>query len=677
MILLLALAQAVTPAPAPSAVTRPQGAPAHARSGVTSYGADFFAALRPGTALDMVQRIPGFQLDTGSSVRGYEGAAGNVLVDGQRPATKTDDLGELLKRIPAGAVDHIDVIRGGAPGIDMQGKTVIANVLRKNGGGARLLLAVASAFPERVQRIPAGRLEASGQVGKTSWEAALLLAQYADDGTGDGPRAQRDPAGKPLLLGDIYSLGLGSQVITNGALETPVAGGRLRINGRIYFSPFNYDETDIIRLPDSHREVVHADDNVFQTEVGARYTRSYGSRASIELVALRQDKHELEATVFNAPGDAETFNLDSRTAESIGRGVLKVQHSPTLSWEVGGEGAYNTLESQTRASQNGQAQQLPAANVTVSEKRGELFGKTVWRATPTISIEAGVRQEGSQISSAGDLRLEKSLFFTKPRVALTWAPNEQNQVRLRYERAVGQLDFGAFVAARSNATGQTTAGNPNLEPEQAWVGEAAYERRFWNGGAVVLTVRHSQITGVVDTAPFGGFNAPANIGDGTKDEEIVNLTLPLSKFGLRGAQIRGQSTWRQSEVADPTTRQKRAITKLRPLEWEAHFSQDLPNYKLNWGVDAYGMWRERYYRVTYVETDKLGAWVAPFVEWKPRQTWPSGLRSTTPPPADSSARSTSTPGPGAQRPCNRSRIATRDMAACSTSASARPSAPRS
>ena len=36
---------------------------------------------------------------------------------------------ELLRRIPASRVDHIELIRGGAPGIDMQGQTVIANVV--------------------------------------------------------------------------------------------------------------------------------------------------------------------------------------------------------------------------------------------------------------------------------------------------------------------------------------------------------------------------------------------------------------------------------------------------------------------------------------------------------------------------------------------------------------------
>src|SRR5712671_3856043 len=95
--LLYVLAQAA--AAATPAVVAP--APPAAQQGVTSYGPEFFAALRPNTALDMVQRLPGFLLDTGSGVRGYEGAAGNVLIDGQRPAAKSEGIDSILQRMLA------------------------------------------------------------------------------------------------------------------------------------------------------------------------------------------------------------------------------------------------------------------------------------------------------------------------------------------------------------------------------------------------------------------------------------------------------------------------------------------------------------------------------------------------------------------------------------------------
>src|SRR6185369_6799746 len=131
MTLLLVLAQAAVVVAAP------------AQNGVISYPASYFAALQSQNANEMLGHLPGFTLDSGNSSRGYEGSAGNVLIDGQRPASKTDSLDEILKRMPIGVVERIDLIRGGAPGIDMQGKTVLANIIRKKGAGTRLLVAVA------------------------------------------------------------------------------------------------------------------------------------------------------------------------------------------------------------------------------------------------------------------------------------------------------------------------------------------------------------------------------------------------------------------------------------------------------------------------------------------------------------------------------------------------------
>ena len=97
-------------------------APSSAAASVISYPASFFAAMRPDRAYDMVLRLPGFTFDDGSAVRGLAGAAGNVLIDGQRPSSKTDDLVAILQRIPAAQVARIDLIRGGQTGIDMQSK---------------------------------------------------------------------------------------------------------------------------------------------------------------------------------------------------------------------------------------------------------------------------------------------------------------------------------------------------------------------------------------------------------------------------------------------------------------------------------------------------------------------------------------------------------------------------
>ncbi len=62
----------------------------------------------------MIVRLPGFRLDGGDSARGFAGTAGNVLINGERPTTKSENLEGILKRISATAVERVELIRGGA-----------------------------------------------------------------------------------------------------------------------------------------------------------------------------------------------------------------------------------------------------------------------------------------------------------------------------------------------------------------------------------------------------------------------------------------------------------------------------------------------------------------------------------------------------------------------------------
>ncbi|MBL9068839.1 MAG: Plug domain-containing protein [Sphingopyxis sp.] len=100
----------------------PTAAQEAAGEGRTAYASDFFSRSQPTSAHDMVVLLPGFRLVEGDTeLRGYSGASGNVLVDGQRPAGKAETLEEVLKRIPATRVERIELVRAGAPGVDMQG----------------------------------------------------------------------------------------------------------------------------------------------------------------------------------------------------------------------------------------------------------------------------------------------------------------------------------------------------------------------------------------------------------------------------------------------------------------------------------------------------------------------------------------------------------------------------
>ena len=99
---------------------------------VVTYSANFFQRYQPNSALDMVQRVPGFQIDDGDNKRGFGAASGNVLINDRYPSAKQDEASRILERIPASQVERIDLIRGQVRGIDLRAKTVVVSIILRD-----------------------------------------------------------------------------------------------------------------------------------------------------------------------------------------------------------------------------------------------------------------------------------------------------------------------------------------------------------------------------------------------------------------------------------------------------------------------------------------------------------------------------------------------------------------
>ena len=595
-----------------------------AGGGVTPYPAAFFAASQPNTARDMIDRLPGFLFDDGDTVRGFAGAAGNVLIDGVRPTSKSDDLDSILRRIPASQVARIDIIRGGAPGIDMQGKTVMANVIRKTGAANTGLVAAALQSVTGDGRLtPTIRLEATHRDNGTLLEGSLIVAQFFDDGAGDGPEAITAPGGGLLTAKRDNTEGGGGQVVATAAYTTPLLGGSFRVNTQLNGQQYIFDERDQDKASLSIQpNLDHEQQNREQGELGLTYDRAFGAKLSTETLFIQQLQGEDFKDHFSEIGQVDRYREQHTNGESILRSTVTYSYASNLTLVAGGEGAFNWLNSHTTYVTNGAVEVLPAADVQVTELRGEVSGKATWVINPRFTLEAGLRYEASHITSAGDVVFEKTLTYPKPRIVLTWSPDTADQFRFRVEETVGQLDFNAFVAASSLTTGQIFTGNPNLSPQQALVYEAAYERRFLKSGDFTVTYRHSNLVDVIDRAPVvspaGDFDDPANIGGGTKDELITSLNVPLDRFRIPGGLIKANLTWRKSRVTDPTTGQQRPLGNLRPREGEIDFNQDLPKWKLTWGATYNLGWRQPYYSFNQVEIDNFRQFGTLFVEYRPK-----------------------------------------------------------
>lgn len=608
------------PADAPAAVA--------ADTNVIAYPAAFFAESRPTNAFDMIQRLPGFQLEGGDQVRGFAGSGGNVLINGQRPTSKSVMLELQLRRIPANTVERIELIRGGAPGIDMMGQTLVANIIRSTNTVSTTAVTLGFRPYTNGWIGPRGGIEWSQRTGALSLEgqASIEFRNSFQEG-GDGERLIFNPNGSLREAADFKSVRRGPAIAVNGAAELEKGADIFRLN--VGFNRTDEEGYDrFLRYDPAGRflgQQYLTDDLLRDTwEVGGDYEHLFANGISARALALQTLRFEDVVEDSQQPGLTQTSDRSQKSGESIVRGTLSAQPVASLNLEGGVEGVFNFLDATSAVTRNGAPVILPNANLRVEERRGEAFATSTWKPSQRLTIETGLRLEASRISSTGDTANSRSFFFPKPRLLISYSPSTLlNQVRLRVERTVGQLTFTDFVASAELATGTATAGNAELEPERAWVFEATLERRFWGRGALVLTATHEEVQAVVDRVPINGtFDAPGNIGDGRRDAIGANLTLPLDRLGIRGARLTSAVTWRWSQVTDPVTGRERRISNERFANGNVRFTHDLARLRSTYGFEIlmFGT-PQTQYRINELRKNSDDSYLYAYWDYKPDPTW--------------------------------------------------------
>ncbi|MDE2500636.1 MAG: TonB-dependent receptor [Alphaproteobacteria bacterium] len=593
------------------------------QTGVLTYPASFFADAKLNTAYDMIQRLPGFTFDDGKTERGFAGNAGNVVIDGLRPTAKTDDLQSILSRIPASDVDHIDVIRGGVPGIDMHGQTVVADVVRKKSDSTQIVADLEDNFWPDGHSVPNASVDFTQHSGDSTYEASLSRIGNFDDSVGKGFYSVTDMATGTTQRTPVRTTGAGSGWGVTGSASVPLYGGQFKANLTYQDTPFH--SVNIYTAPGSGWTI--GDNNGQQNgELGLHWIGKVGPSTELESLVLQRIGRQTDINISTAVGADQYFASKTKTGESIVRTTVRYSPNANLTLESGAEGAYNFLNGTSSYLLNGTPVPLPSANANVNEKRGEAFVHATWKFAPDWLLEAGARAEYSTISESGYTNMSRSFFFPKPRLLLTWTPNKNTQFRLRYERVIGQLDFTNFVASSNLSASGVNAGNPDLKPDRHMQYEASYEYDFWGKGAFVATLLHEDITDVVDyvpvTGPSGMFDAPGNIKSGHLNQVDTELTLPLDKVGLQNGLLKVTNIWRFDKVRDPVTGEPRAIYNERPQDVELTLTQDIESLNSTWSIFYFNCWDQYYYRLTEFRHRRV---IPPYVElsweYKPTTAW--------------------------------------------------------
>ncbi|MGN6210313.1 TonB-dependent receptor plug domain-containing protein [Asticcacaulis sp.] len=554
---------------------------------VESYPTAWFAPFSPQTALDMVGRLPGFSFDPGNEgVRGYGEAGGNVLIDGKRSATKTGGLTAALAGIPAKAVARIEIFRGGGVAGDQSGQSLVANIVRAE-----------------APRTLSGNLGLSrmddGLYGSASLTVIRTLGDFhlasttAYEATGEQSRGRRDLFDTTGMQTRHDGLTFRtnypewSQRLT---LSGPMASGRMTMN--LMLARARLDEAFTFHTDDLTDGFPKHTDRL-RGEAGFDWTRGLGNDYSLKLLGMARstDLNLISLSQAGETGDAlstiDRYESRSTSGERILRAAVIRGGNGVWRPEAGVEMAWNTLDSRSLFS--GHA----ASRVFVSEARMEAFGTLNWQAAPKWTVVAGAAYEVSRIKAEVDAATSNRFAFVKPHLVITWTPDTRSTLRLSARRSVGQLSFGDFAASADLAQGTVSAGNTDLGPDSRTTLAFDYDRRFGTRGAFNLNAYSDWRQNVLEAAvlPSGGISV-VNVKSARVRSLSAGLELPVDRW-IRGGLLKLRRAWLDTEVIDPLTGVRRAITATHPDEFAASFRQDLPWVRLSWGIDYIGGYQAR------------------------------------------------------------------------------------
>jgi hypothetical protein len=344
----------------PGPPAAPPGAPqasAELQEGVRAFEAAYFRQYNPVTAADIVNRVPGFEIDDGEALRGFGATAGNVLINGERPSSKVL-ISEQLKRIPADSVVRVDLISGSASNVDVRGQTQLVNVIlrqAKQGGSPTTWVADLRElqYSERLGwQIQLTKTFALGE------NAELTLDFQTPNlrGRVESLEAVRNPAGTLTSYREVFGQPNFIGLQGSGVLKwRPSARDTVSLNAQVAPTWNTQKIGSVAYTPaGAFASATFGESeftNNYTAEVGADWEHRFSPELSVKLIGLATQANVDQDDVFETytpaglgPGglfNVQDINRTTEGGERVARGFLTWRPSPAHTVDVGMEGAFN------------------------------------------------------------------------------------------------------------------------------------------------------------------------------------------------------------------------------------------------------------------------------------------------------------------------------------------------
>lgn len=586
-----------------------------------------FERFAPQTALDMVRQIPGFSITQVSNDRGLGEASQNVLINGQRVTGKSNDAETALSRIAVSSVLRLEVADAATfnvSGINGQVLNIVAREGRLKGNFAWR--------GETREKIGAngrtGEVNLLGRLGKGDFTLGLSN----DDGFRGGAWGQeftRAADGTLLYTRAIEARNRGDRPRLAGSYNLKADNGNIfNINGALEFFRFRR-KSDFVRFapgtPDID-ELQRSREDEWNYELGGDYEFGIGP-GRLKLVGFRRFEHSPITSEFRrdfidgTPPQGQRFERRIDEGETVMRSEYRWKAGPA-DWQVSLEGALNYLDAEAELFQlAGTAYQpvpVPGATSRVEEKRGQVILAYGRPLSPTLSVQASVGGEYSQLGQTGAGGSNRTFWRPKAFVALSWKATPTLSFSSKFQRKVGQLSFFDFLASVDVQNGNNNANNPELVPPQSWLWENEANWSLGKAGSIKFKLDGELISDLVDQIPISlTEEAVGNLPSAKRLRGEINGSFVLDAIGFKGAKLDALLALQATSVRDPLLLVGRPISNRGRSYWNIDFRHDIPDTQWAWGLFAEDNYDNGFYRLDYFGREsRTGPFVQAYIEHK-------------------------------------------------------------
>ena len=576
------------------------------------YDQAYFRQYNITNAADAIKRIPGVEnLSSGNNSyepgdnnkrRGFGSSGTQILINGERQSSKSNNIIKTLERINADSLIRIEVIRGTEAGLDVRSDGVIVNIivdgnLSKDSGTWSAALGYLTSGSSNWRGIGSWStkikktdiilgFERIGDLNSRKYneftvdqEQSLLYYRLRE--TIEYQSSNRVNLDLNSKINDKSTIRINTLVWFNGKENAPQI--------QEYFSPSDTNNKAFYKKINWDRR----EDND-GWEFGGDWEHQINKNHSLKLRVVLTEENEDQNDISFLDDTENSYNNSTETnIRKENERIIRLSFNKLIgknsSLEYGLESAYNKLnrifnlrffDSNSIETNAG----LINTSGLVEEDRYEGFLSYNLPLSEKIRAELALNYEWSEISQSGDVNLSREFKYWKPRIDIKWDYKKNRQIRFNIERNVGQINFDNFISSYDQFEETIRAGNPDLRPETSWKFKLEHEWRLPNdGGVITLKGSAREIDGPVDRLPIDGYAGIGNLGSGERTKATIDGSIRINKL-LQGGVFRFSGYLQSSEVIDPVTNIKRDFSWYKRWQTMIGLRQDVPGGKYSWGL---------------------------------------------------------------------------------------------